>query len=396
MKQDAKTQDTNLRRAIRKLGRVMPLVLAAVLLTGMSVVVNPYADVDWDRVEQHQANLHTHTTQSDGRIPPHEVVDEYNARGYSILALTDHNLCTWPWTEFASLERKGRAFLGDRAKEKNAEEQDAAQKKARERKAPEVPAYENRDPEALGMLAVPGNEPSRHHHMGAYFIQYETRSNELEQTLAEVGEAGGLAMLFHPERYWSKETDGEITPEVVDRYMTLFRDYDHLFGMEIINQGQRYKNDIALWDHVLAESMPALPVWGYANDDMHGINALGRDSNMFLLTALTEEELRAAMLAGRSYIRSVSTHERADRDMAQTPIVETIRHDEEEGTITIKAESDGEPLPEARYSWISDGETVHTGPTLDYKNTGGLGSYVRAEIRGDGGTAFTNPFGLAR
>lgn len=385
-------------RAARLLVRGLSLTCAVLLLTGVSVVLDPYADVNWDNTEQYQANLHTHTTQSDGWLTPNAVVDEYRARGYRILALTDHNLCTWPWTGLATMERKGRAYQSDREREREAAAagREETREQRRERKSvPVIPAYEDRDPAALGMLTVPGNEASRHHHTGCYFIQYETESTDLEQTLAEVKEAGGLAMVFHPGRYWEKETDGVITDEVVERYVTLYRDNAHLFGMEVINQGMRYKNDIALWDRVLMAMMPGRPVWGYANDDMHEITALGRDSSMFLLDVLEEAHLREAMLRGRSYIRSVSTHERAERDMEKTPIIRAIRHDADAGVITIEAESGGAPLPEGRYRWVSNGETVHTGPALDYKNTAGLGNYLRAELRGDGGTAFTNPFGLA-
>ena len=39
---------------------------------------NPYAQVDWESDEYHKANLHTHTTRSDGGMAPHTVVDKYH------------------------------------------------------------------------------------------------------------------------------------------------------------------------------------------------------------------------------------------------------------------------------------------------------------------------------
>ncbi len=39
-----------------------------------------------------KANLHTHSTVSDGRLSPAEVKAYYKERGYSILSLTDHNI----------------------------------------------------------------------------------------------------------------------------------------------------------------------------------------------------------------------------------------------------------------------------------------------------------------
>lgn len=40
----------------------------------------------------YKANLHCHSTCSDGRLTPEEIKKEYKARGYSIVAFTDHNV----------------------------------------------------------------------------------------------------------------------------------------------------------------------------------------------------------------------------------------------------------------------------------------------------------------
>lgn len=40
----------------------------------------------------YRANLHSHSTDSDGHFTPEELVEGYRAHGYSILAITDHNL----------------------------------------------------------------------------------------------------------------------------------------------------------------------------------------------------------------------------------------------------------------------------------------------------------------
>ena len=40
----------------------------------------------------YKANLHCHTNISDGKLAPEEVKEEYKARGYSVVAYTDHDL----------------------------------------------------------------------------------------------------------------------------------------------------------------------------------------------------------------------------------------------------------------------------------------------------------------
>ncbi len=39
---------------------------------------------------QFKANLHSHSTLSDGDLTPEEMIAAYKERGYSILSITDH------------------------------------------------------------------------------------------------------------------------------------------------------------------------------------------------------------------------------------------------------------------------------------------------------------------
>jgi len=304
------------------------------------------------------------------------------------LALTDHNLCTWPWTELATLERKGKALQGDNAAVK---EPDIPSEK---RRFPQIDAYENRDPETLGMLAIAGNEHSIHQDTNSFFIQYETRSRKLEQTIKEVGDLGGIMMINHPGRYWEPTEDGSIPDDIIENYAAIFRDNAHVVGMEVINQGQRYKDDVRLWDKVLAVLMPERPVWGFSNDDMHAKKKLGRDWEVFLIPSLNETNVRKAMEAGSFYFSTLGTHPEEERSVAETPMITSITHDADAGTISISATSGGNILPEEQYKWISAGEVVHTGSVLDYRNNPGIANYIRAELTGKGGTTYTNPYGI--
>ena len=40
--------------------------------------------------KQYKANLHCHTTLSDGNWTPEQVKEEYKKRGYSVIAITDN------------------------------------------------------------------------------------------------------------------------------------------------------------------------------------------------------------------------------------------------------------------------------------------------------------------
>jgi hypothetical protein len=39
----------------------------------------------------YKANLHCHTTCSDGKLTPEEVKERYRSQGYSVIAFSDHN-----------------------------------------------------------------------------------------------------------------------------------------------------------------------------------------------------------------------------------------------------------------------------------------------------------------
>ncbi|HRR34768.1 MAG TPA: hypothetical protein P5026_11755 [Kiritimatiellia bacterium] len=145
------------------------------------VTVDPYRGIDWSKVRRLRANLHTHTTVSDGRLPPYEAVDEYHRRGYQVLALTDHNKVNYPWTAF------------DRWK----------------------PDNQNRDPNALKMLSLEGNELSRHHHTLSLFTDFNTESRDWEEVLTALGryrpEARGV--VCHPAMHWTRRS-GSNAPEI--------------------------------------------------------------------------------------------------------------------------------------------------------------------------------------
>lgn len=55
----------------------------------------------------YRGNLHTHSTNSDGKHPPERVIDFYREAGYDFLALTDHFLANygWPISDTRALRR---------------------------------------------------------------------------------------------------------------------------------------------------------------------------------------------------------------------------------------------------------------------------------------------------
>lgn len=337
------------------------LVLVAGCATAPWDIQNPYASVDWAAHGQYKANLHTHTTRSDGRMHPQAVVDEYHKLGYSVLAITDHNEVTYPWTEFSAMS------MSERSRQRMAEEPDTM---------PKTAGYEDRDPAALGMIAVQGNELSSHHHMNTFFNDHNGTTTE-EESLEATAAKDGINVLNHPGRY----------DKPVEWYVGLYRKYDHLIGLEVYNSGDRYPKDRELWDAILEQTMPGRPVWGYSNDDMHSMPALGRNWSVLLLPELSSEWVRRGMEQGLSYFTYAPRGHRG----AAPPVIKAIRVDQKKGVIVIEATGYGS------IEWICGGKMVHKGSKVNLNKLKDSGAYVRAVLYGaDRTVTCTQPFGIRK
>ena len=336
------------------------LALIAISFSGCNSGVeidNPYESVDWENDMQYKANFHTHTTRSDGRLNPDTVVDIYHALGYHILAITDHNEVTYPWTGFSGMDASSRSY-------------------ERVESEPEtMPShfnYEDRNPLVLKMIDIEGNEFSRHHHMGSFFNGL-LGTEDVTESLEAIAEQDGIVMLNHPGRY----------DYPIDWYVDLYQTHGHLIGLEVYNQGDRYPQDRSKWDSLLTVTMPDRNIWAYSNDDMHALPHVGRNWNMLILPELTHESVREGMENGLSYfIYAPQGH-----NGPEPPVINSIKINKS----TIKINASGYNNVE----WISEGRVVHDGPAINLKKTEKIGSYVRAILYGPGETvAGTQPFGV--
>ncbi len=170
---------------------------------------SPYDDV-YDY--HHKAQMHTHTTNSDGDLDPSELMNMYEDLGYVAVAITDHD-CIW-WD----------------------------------------PCLE--DPGGHNIIHIPGIEYSNGHHMATVGIETIRRraQNERQLQIDQANKEGGLSYYAHPDRY-----DKEYSREY----------YEHTegySGMEIINRGSiERESDV---DFVLSELGREITLTSV--DDFHG------------------------------------------------------------------------------------------------------------------------------
>ena len=338
---------------------------------------NPYADIDWTTINQFKGNFHTHTTQSndasDGFTTAY-VVDKYHAAGYKILSLTDHDYNPYPWELFPQYMNI-------------------------------VPA---RDPAALGMLAVPGNELSKdntnswsertggqfNHHNDFFTGRQGQEFASLQESYAYTYALGGMQIINHPGQYWSIDnTYSETQKDGPGWHANNFLTFPSLIGLEVYNQGNRRPNDRILWDQILQRTMPNRSVYGYSCDDAHNNDQLFRNYNFMLMENLTTDELKDAMRKGESYF----CYEPAGTGEGKAPRISNISVDEINKTITIAANG--------LVHWIYATDKTSTsassarstvvgiGNTFSY--AGYQGSYVRAFITNVYGETCTQPISFA-
>ena len=388
----------------------IPPVEVAPVEVSSYMILNPYAGVDWDNFGQFKTSLHNHTRNSDGLATTAELVERFYTMDYDIVAITDHNYLTARWSEVST----GAMTAGREA---------------------EILAGTDRGGRPL--IPIPfSNEQSRGEHLNTYFVKFNnSREMELEDSLRINEEMGGISVIVHPGRYvgadasdYQSRAAAASNSYFVQRYSDIFMQFPSCIGMEIINTGaDRYSHDRILWDNILMQTMPHnRPVWGFANDDAHSLEELGFAFNVLLidredfllhglngLDARTAEELREqstsnpvrdAMARGAFYAVSrvdrrenINIPELLTEDVLMnmlsqaTPSINSISVDEQKATITISG---------ANYDtveWVADGIVISAGSTLDVAaNSAHINSYVRAQLKGSYGIAFTQPFGIKR
>ncbi len=92
------------------------------------------------------------------------------------------------------------------------------------------------------------------------------------------------------------------------------------------------------------------------------------------------------LLGGAFYFSTTRLHPPDQASVQGTPRINSVEHDQDAGTITVRATVHGQPLAAEAYQWISGGQVVQTGPQLDYRQTDGVDNYARLELQGSGGT----------
>ncbi len=282
-----------------------------------------------------KGNLHTHTTLSDGPLPPQETIAAYAELGHDFLMLSDHDHFTDP----AELD-------------------------------------------ARGMVLIPGNEITAY---GPHLLHVNAHRNigpdeDRQAIIDAINDDGGFAVICHPN--WCADFN-----HCDQKHIEGWRGYT---GIEIFNgvtflaDGSPLATD--RWDRILSQGQevgggpPVRRVWGFAHDDCHIPSQYGYAWNCVQSEARNAGSLVRAMRQGRFY---ASTGVTLDRIEVQDKTIHITSKDAQAYHVVTQ---DGR-CP-----------TQIEGPNLSFTVPEGfVYSYLRVEAFGHGpAMAWTQPFFVKR
>ena len=341
------------------------------------IITSPYANVDWAKYGKYKAGLHVHSMENGGADEPAAVIEDHYAKGYQVLALTDHDLVNTTWDR---TDHPARTYLtSDRMNQ----------------------IMTGVDRADVGMQPIPLSiEQTITENINTYFLDFTNElGNSIGENLAICQKGGGISQINHPGRYTGGYKGGSAGAAcsndsyVISKYADFYKSYPSCFAMEIINKKDGDSvSDRILWDKVLTKTLPKRAVWGTSNDDTHAAKDTGFSFDMLLMPSNTQANIRSALIGGSFYaVAKVAKRELGEDFVAtgETPRLTNVVVDSADNSITIDAENF------TSIEWIADGKIIATGNTIDINNyESKVDKYVRAQIKGPGGIAFIQPFAI--
>ena len=217
------------------------------------------------RTPRYKANLHCHTTLSDGRLSPEEIKSAYKRRGYSVVAFTDHEYIV------NHQDMNDEAFIAVTAYEYSINESYPGEKRTfNDIKCCHLNLYAKDPFEDKHVCFSPKyvwGPGSKVADKLKYSGELHDRSYDNIQEIIDAANANGYLVCFnHP--YWSLQPQKD------------YFDLTGLFAMEVYNSGCGIISGNSWYDYGLfCETHPdAAPV---AADDNHNPNGDVENSDSF-------------------------------------------------------------------------------------------------------------------
>ncbi len=449
---------------MKKISKITAVILSlTMLLTAVPVafagnevdyeITNPYETIDFATINRYKADLHSHTTFSDGNETLPAMVERHYEMGFDILAITDHGTVSYGYTsqtfndplKLISWVKNGGVFTDVLAE--NGKTSDGVDYRidtdAETNDEYYIETVNGQDGHA--MMRVPyGNEQNptsfNNAHVNSWFADWGNGvlggTSNYETPIAAIDEMGGLSVINHPGEYTNardEETqesaynlDDPVYNYKINKFINMLLSYDTCLGIDINSKGDsRTRYDRKLWDILLQKIVPyGRNVYAIATTDAHNLGIVDSGYTVMLMNDLTSADLKSAMENGQFFAASkyigntlemeaykaiaenINTTEAQQLvqmldtalangekfyagENAIVPVVTNIVVDESNDTITVATDN------AVVIRWIADGKEIASGATIDLNDYADeIGSYVRAEIVGVGGVLYTQAFTL--
>ncbi len=217
-------------------------------------IKNPYQGDD----RYYKAQLHTHTTCSDGKLTPEELIKEYQKRGFVFLAITDHDCIT---------------------------DIDIYKEKVRGQEMVLIKGEEMTWPKPVRPFG---------YHINRLFVGEKIKRKDLQTSIDETEQTGGVIIINHPGFLGSLGTQQWLPEKLLE-----VNNYSFL---EVINHHTDTEVNLQYWHALLKKYGPDEPIWGMAGDDCHTIDEIGLNFIMVGVTEVSEEGLKNALKRGNFYL----------------------------------------------------------------------------------------------
>ncbi len=453
----------------KNLKKALSLAMSAIMLSSFASlafaanadvdyeITNPYAAVDFSTYKAYKADLHSHTTFSDGHDSLPAQVERHYELGFDIYARTDHSTVSYGYMAHdyvPAMKVLGLIKNGEVGGEVLSASGTAANGKAY--KVETVNGDElYSQADGHKMLSVPfGNEQNgtsfNNAHVNTWFVDYGNGriggTSEYESVISAIDGLGGLSVINHPGEY-TNARDEIYTADAynkdnvsysykINKFENLLLKYKTCIGIDINSKGDsRTRFDRKLWDIMLQDIIPhGRNVFAIATSDAHNLDIVDSGYTMHYLESLTSENLKknmenGAFFAASKYVGNFdelvtlrnelkeiggtdalafaaqldaliaqSEQEMAEGDDGQ-------KYEAPEGTarplftnVTVNDTEDTIALEADNalvIHWIANGKVIHVGDTIDLDDySDKIGSYVRAEAYGTGGVCYSQAFVL--
>jgi len=212
------------------------------------IILNPYKE----RGEYLKVQLHTHSTVSDGKLSPEDLIKSYAGKDYDYLAITDHDRMS--------------VYL---------------------------------DEKEQGISLISGEEmtyPIPYFPFGRHilrlFVMDKVRGN-LQEKIDFTNSSGGMVVVCHPSSRGGLGTQSWLPERLIK--------YNNFSLLEIINHHADTNENLRYWHGLLKFRGADRPVWGLAVDDTHYPENINKAWLMIKLEKNTEKNLKESLNSGAFY-----------------------------------------------------------------------------------------------